>query len=104
MKKNIVTLAAITALFLGSVNAQTQQPTYYESMTDVVVEKQLTGDENLEAPIEAKSGITGEGLEKPEEVKPGITIDYLAPLGEGLLILGCLGGAYLVGKRRKERE
>ena len=25
-----------------------------------------------------------------------------APLGSGLLLLGCLGGAYLIGKRRKE--
>lgn len=101
MRKNIVTLAAITALFLGgSVNAQT----YYSSMTDVVVEQQYTGDENLEQPMMAKNGITEEGLETPEAVTPGITIDYLAPLGSGLMILGCLGGAYLVGKRRKERE
>lgn len=104
MRKNSVTLAAITALFLGSVNAQTPQTTYHASMTDVAVEQQYTGDENLEEPIKAQAGITGEGLDQPEEVKPGITIDYLAPLGEGLLILGCLGGAYLVGKRRKERE
>lgn len=27
-----------------------------------------------------------------------------APLGGGMLILGCLGGAYLLGRRRKEGE
>ena len=27
-----------------------------------------------------------------------------APLGGGILVLGCLGGAYLLGKRRKEGE
>lgn len=27
-----------------------------------------------------------------------------APLGEGVLLLGCLGGAYLLNKRRKKVE
>lgn len=27
-----------------------------------------------------------------------------APLGDGLLLLGCLGGAYLLGKRRKKDD
>lgn len=26
------------------------------------------------------------------------------PLGDGILLLGCLGGAYLLGKRRKREE
>ena len=33
-----------------------------------------------------------------------VTYDQLAPVGEGLLLLGLLGGAYLLGKRRKEQE
>jgi len=32
----------------------------------------------------------------------GSTQDQYAPLGGGVWILGCLGGAYLIGKRRKK--
>ena len=28
----------------------------------------------------------------------------IAPLGEGVLLLGLLGGAYLIGRRRKENQ
>ena len=31
------------------------------------------------------------------------TWDY-TPIGDGLLLLGCLGGAYLLGKRRKKDD
>ena len=31
-----------------------------------------------------------------------VTIDQYAPLGGGAWLLGCLGGAYLLGKRRKK--
>lgn len=32
------------------------------------------------------------------------THDYFTPLGNGCLLLGCLGGAYLLGKRRKKDD
>lgn len=41
-------------------------------------------------------------LRQPE--KQNITIDRYAPLGGELLLLGCLGGAYLLGKKRKEEK
>lgn len=31
------------------------------------------------------------------------TLDY-TPVGSGIWVLGCLGAAYLIGKRRKEEE
>ena len=38
----------------------------------------------------------------------GITIDqyqeFYAPLGDGVFALGLLGGAYLLNKKRKEKE
>ena len=45
--------------------------------------------------------------EKEEEnnrydIDPEIDMDDFAPLGEGIMLLSCLGGAYLLGKRRKE--
>ena len=33
-----------------------------------------------------------------------VTLDQYAPVGSGWLLLGCLGGAYLLGKRRKREE
>ena len=33
-----------------------------------------------------------------------VTIDQYAPLGGGIWVLGCLGGAYLLGKRKKRKE
>lgn len=34
----------------------------------------------------------------------GVTNDQYAPLGGGIAVLGLLGGAYLVGKRRNARN
>ena len=34
----------------------------------------------------------------------GLTTDQYAPLGGGWLVLGCLGGAYLLGKKKGRRE
>lgn len=31
------------------------------------------------------------------------TLDY-TPVGNGILLLGCLGGAYLLGKRKKKED
>jgi hypothetical protein len=41
-------------------------------------------------------------MAQPEE--QNITIDGIAPLGSGILLLSVLGGAYLIGKKRKEEE
>jgi len=34
----------------------------------------------------------------------GTTLDQYAPLNGGILLLGCLGGAYLLGKRKKNDD
>lgn len=45
------------------------------------------------------------GTDETRDGEPtGGIIDDIAPLSGGLLVLGCLGGAYLVGKRRKEKN
>ena len=56
----------------------------------------------------------GEGNNRLEGLEPsnglyvdnpnghGYGTDYYAPLGEGILLLAALGGAYLCGKRRKQ--
>ena len=33
-----------------------------------------------------------------------VAYDQYLPLGNGWLVLGCLGGAYLLGKKRSRRE
>ena len=33
----------------------------------------------------------------------GVTNDQYAPLGSGIAVLGLLGGAYLLGKRKSEK-
>ena len=48
-----------------------------------------------------RNGQSSSGLLVPIQ---GQQTDQYAPLGEGVLLLGCLGGAYLLNKRRKKVE
>lgn len=43
-----------------------------------------------------------EGLDLPTTPQLGITIDQYAPVGSGIAVLAALGGAYLLGKKRKK--
>jgi hypothetical protein len=51
-------------------------------------------------------GTLREGQSSSELLVPiqGQQVDQYAPLGEGALLLGCLGGAYLLSKRRRKIE
>lgn len=51
-------------------------------------------------------GTMREGQSSSELVVPiqGQQTDQFAPLGEGVLLLGCLGGAYLLSKRKRKIE
>ena len=57
-------------------------------------------DIDIEEPVD-KAIQPGE-VEMPQPEQQNITIDYLAPLGGEVMLLACLGGAYLLGKRKKE--
>ena len=46
----------------------------------------------------------GEVENSQAEIAPDIEMDDFAPLGEGIMLLSCLGGAYLLGRRRKEQN
>jgi hypothetical protein len=48
--------------------------------------------------------VKDETVEMPQPEKQNITIDSLAPLGGEVLLLSVLGGAYLLGKKRKEND
>ena len=55
----------------------------------------LDGDENYRDP---EDPAVFAGL--PEEF--GLGVDWYMPIGDGIVLLAALGGAYLIGKRKKE--
>ena len=52
--------------------------------------------------MEYNQRIRNNGGSLPSVPILNVTQDQYAPIGEGILLLGCLGGAYLIGKKRKE--
>ena len=54
----------------------------------------LDGDENYREPEDPAVFIN-----LPEDY--GLGVDWYTPVGDGILLLAALGGAYLVGKKRK---
>ena len=89
MKKRIVSIMAVLALMFGPMSIQP------------VKAQILIMDEEDEAWSDRVD--IGEGLEMPIIPELGITLDQYAPLGGEVLALGLLGGAYQLGKRRKEK-
>ena len=104
MKKRMITvLGLVTALSMltGTTFAQIQVLEKEKIQGNILVyeEDEEEGEENEGM---EKSNGNDEIVEMPQAEQQNITIDYLAPLGGELLLLSCLGGAYLLGKRRKE--
>lgn len=103
MKKRIITvLGLVTALsMLTSTSfAQIQIIKKEKAQGNIIVYEEDEEDEDGEG-LDRSNG-NDEVVEMPQAEQQNITIDYLAPLGGELLLLSCLGGAYLLGKRRKE--
>ena len=104
MKKNTISLLAILAAFsmtTTSVEAQVQ----VSSKTDrniTVIEKAVDDAKDHEEFLDLAN--KNENVDMPQPAEQNITIDYLAPLGSGVLLLSCLGGTYLLGKKRKEND
>ena len=88
MKKRTIALMAITLMSMAYVSE---------------VKSQVFMLDYLE---EAESDRIGcpqvEGLDLPTTPQLGITIDQYAPVGSGIAVLAVLGGAYLLGKRKKD--
>lgn len=51
-----------------------------------------------------RSGSDAGGIELPTIPDLDSPFDQFAPVGEGILLLGVLGGAYLLGKRKRGKE
>ena len=91
MKKRIISVMAVLAMLCGPAMMQiAEAQNIFESNEDL--KKSLRGssdeEENDVISLEDRDG--------------DITLENFAPLSGGILVLGCLGGAYLIGKRRKE--
>jgi len=90
MKKRIITSMAIASMLVAPA-AMMAQNIY------------LSSEEMVESMLGEKEDEGKEG--QKDEIQRDITdIDEFAPLGEGVLLLSCLGGAYLFGRRRKEQN
>ena len=87
MKKTLITLTAITALaFVGMGTANAQVFLDDEDMSHSL-RADATNDPDL-----------------PVIPELNVTYDQYAPLGGEVLVLGLLGGAYLLGKKRGSKE
>jgi hypothetical protein len=103
MKKKLITVLGLMttlSMLTGTTYAQIQVLQKEKVQGNIVVYEE-EDEEDGEEGVEMRSA-NNEIVEMPQADQQNITIDYLAPLGGELLLLSCLGGAYLLGKRRKE--
>lgn len=99
MKRRVFTVLGLLTAFTmltGTTFAQIQVLQKEKVQGNIVVYEEEESEE-----VEMRKG-NDEVVEMPQAEQQNITIDYLAPLGGELLLLSCLGGAYLLGKKRKE--
>ena len=86
MKKNIITAVSTTVLLFGLAAGNALTAQIYMTEEDFNERAESTTNAQL-----------------PGVPQLDVTYDQYTPLGGGALILGCLGGAYLIGKRKKEK-
>ena len=105
MKKNTISMLALLAAFsmtASSVFAQikvSQKEGLKEAIAVTEEEEDTKDQEEF-----LDRAVKDETVEMPQPEKQNITIDSLAPLGGEVLLLSVLGGAYLLGKKRKEND
>ena len=92
MKKRIISVMAVLAMLFGPTMMQSAKAQNIFN-SNLEMERSLHGEESGE-----EEDISVNDRESD------ITFDSIAPLSGGMLVLGCLGGAYLIGKRRKEKN
>lgn len=100
MKKN--TMLAVLAVFLmtaSSVEAQIKV-SQKDDLESIAITEEVDDTKGQEEFLDR--AVKTETVEMTQPEKQNITIDYCAPLGGEILLLSCLGGAYLIGKKRKK--
>ena len=100
MKKQILTIAIVLGMTVHSFGQvfQTGGGLFKRGTTDEKYYGMGTYDGGF---LNASSRTLTTGGELPIMPSPNNTHDQTVPLGDGLLLLGIFGGAYLLGKRRK---
>lgn len=96
MKKRIISVMAVLAMLLGPTMMQTKAQNIFDG--DEGLKKSLRGEKNSDGE-DNLNGISLNDLDGGD-----ISLENFAPLSGGILVLGCLGGAYLIGRRRKEQN
>ena len=95
MKKRIISVMAVLALLCGPTMMQSAKAQNIFDNNESM-ERSLRGVTN-----EEEDDLTSISIDDREG---DISLENFAPLSGGILVLGCLGGAYLIGKRRKEKN
>ena len=90
MKKRIISVMAVLAMLCGPTMMQSAKAQH-------IFNSQEEMENSLRGGVEDDLGSVS--IHDDE-----ISLENFAPLGGGVLVLGCLGGAYLIGKRRKEQD
>ena len=89
MKKRVISATAILAMLFGLMSMPQAQAQIF--LDEEGVQSTMRGaTDNPNLPNVPQLGVTNDQY------------DY-TPLGSGVLALGLLGGAYLIGKKRKEK-
>ena len=91
MKKKNIIIAAVFAILFTLANTT---PIHAQGGIFIMDEE----EENFRDPTAPAGGFIF--IDDPEH---DTSLDY-SPLGSGVWLLGALGGAYLLGKRRKKKE
>ena len=90
MKKRIISVMAVLAMLCG--------PTMMLNAQHI-----FDSDEEMEKSLRRGTEVTENDLTSVSiQDDDVISMENYAPLSGGILVLGCLGGAYLIGKRKKE--
>ena len=91
MKKRNIIIAAVFAILFTLANTS---PVHAQGGIFIMDEE----EENFRDPTAPAGGFIF--IDDPEH---DTSLDY-SPIGSGVWLLGALGGAYLLGKRRKKKE
>ena len=91
MKKRIISVMAVLAMLCGPAMMQIAE-----------AQNMFESNEDLKNSLRGSSDEEGNDVISLEDRDGDISLENFAPLSGGILVLGCLGGAYLIGKRRKE--
>ena len=105
MKKNTISMFALLTAFSMTASFSQAQITKVEKQEfteSIAIAEEVDDTKDQEEFFDR--AVKDENVEMPQPEQQNITIDSLCPLGGEVLLLSILGGAYLLGKKRKEND